>query len=116
MAEPKTTKPATGKGAGKPRRKKKAAAEPRSRGIAPDAIGSGSPPAAITRLTEAIEADDCTEVAHLAHRLAGSSDSLGFRALANVLRTLEEAAMANDERRFVCGDQCGRGNLFRGGY
>jgi signal transduction histidine kinase/HPt (histidine-containing phosphotransfer) domain-containing protein len=49
-------------------------------------------------LIEAIEADDCTEVAHLAHRLAGSSDSLGFRALANVLRTLEEAAMANDEQ------------------
>jgi HPt (histidine-containing phosphotransfer) domain-containing protein len=48
-------------------------------------------------LTEAIEADDCTEVAHLAHRLAGSSDSLGFRALANVLRNLEEAAMVNDE-------------------
>ncbi|RON09850.1 hybrid sensor histidine kinase/response regulator [Pseudomonas brassicacearum] len=47
-------------------------------------------------LTEAIEADDCTEVAHLAHRLAGSSDSLGFRALANVLRTLEEAALVND--------------------
>ncbi|MGL6244861.1 ATP-binding protein [Pseudomonas sp.] len=48
-------------------------------------------------LTEAIEADDCTEVAHLAHRLAGSSDSLGFRALATVLRALEEAALANDE-------------------
>lgn len=48
-------------------------------------------------LTEAIEADDCTEVAHLAHRLAGSSDSLGFRALANVLRSLEEAALVNDE-------------------
>ncbi len=48
-------------------------------------------------LTEAIEADDCTEVAHLAHRLAGSSDSLGFRALANVLRALEEAALVNDE-------------------
>jgi signal transduction histidine kinase/response regulator of citrate/malate metabolism len=48
-------------------------------------------------ITEAIEAGDCTEVAHLAHRLAGSSDSLGFRALANVLRALEEAAMVNDE-------------------
>ncbi|APC19055.1 hybrid sensor histidine kinase/response regulator [Pseudomonas frederiksbergensis] len=48
-------------------------------------------------LTEAIEADDCTEVAHLAHRLAGSSDSLGFRALANVLRALEEAALVSDE-------------------
>ena len=48
-------------------------------------------------LSEAIEADDCTEVAQLAHRLAGSSDSLGFRALASVLRTLEEAALGNDE-------------------
>ncbi|OYQ22126.1 hybrid sensor histidine kinase/response regulator [Pseudomonas mandelii] len=50
-------------------------------------------------LTEAIEADDCTEVAHLAHRLAGSSDSLGFRALATFLRALEEAALVNDESR-----------------
>jgi HPt (histidine-containing phosphotransfer) domain-containing protein len=47
-------------------------------------------------LTEAIEAGDCPEVAHLAHRLAGSSDSLGFRALADVLRALEEAALCND--------------------
>lgn len=47
-------------------------------------------------LTEAIEAGDCTEVAHLAHRLGGSSDSLGFRALAEVLRALEEAAIIND--------------------
>ncbi|QAY84691.1 ATP-binding protein [Pseudomonas arsenicoxydans] len=48
-------------------------------------------------LKEAIEADDCTEVVHLAHRLAGSSDSLGFRALATALRALEEAARINDE-------------------
>jgi two-component system sensor histidine kinase TorS len=48
-------------------------------------------------LHEAIEADDCTEVAQLAHRLAGSSDSLGFRALAAVLRTLEACALVNDE-------------------
>ncbi|MEX5689342.1 ATP-binding protein [Pseudomonas silesiensis] len=47
-------------------------------------------------LLEAIEAGDCTEVAHLAHRLAGSSDSLGFCALAEVLRALEEAALVND--------------------
>jgi len=49
-------------------------------------------------LAEAVEADDCTEVAHLAHRLAGSSDSLGLRALATVLRALEEAALVNDEQ------------------
>jgi HPt (histidine-containing phosphotransfer) domain-containing protein len=48
-------------------------------------------------LSEAIEADDCTEVAQLAHRLAGSGDSLGFRALASVLRTLEVAALGNDQ-------------------
>jgi signal transduction histidine kinase/response regulator of citrate/malate metabolism len=48
-------------------------------------------------LKEAIAADDCTEVAQLAHRLAGSGDSLGFRALANTLRALEALALANDE-------------------
>ncbi|MBH3428448.1 ATP-binding protein [Pseudomonas alkylphenolica] len=47
-------------------------------------------------LGEALKASDCTEVAHLAHRLAGSSDSLGFRGLASVLRELEEAALCND--------------------
>jgi CheY-like chemotaxis protein len=29
-------------------------------------------------LLEAVEAGDCTEVTHLAHRLAGSSDSMGL--------------------------------------
>ncbi len=48
-------------------------------------------------LNEAIAADDCTEVAQLAHRLAGSCDSLGFRALASTLRALETLALANDE-------------------
>jgi signal transduction histidine kinase/response regulator of citrate/malate metabolism len=48
-------------------------------------------------LHEAIAADDCTEVAQLAHRLAGSCDSLGFRALASTLRALESLALANDE-------------------
>lgn len=48
-------------------------------------------------LGEAIEADDCTEVAQLAHRLAGSGDSLGFRALAEALRSLEIAALGNDQ-------------------
>ncbi|MFK0087519.1 ATP-binding protein [Pseudomonas sp. NPDC090755] len=47
-------------------------------------------------LGEALKAMDFTEIAHLAHRLAGSSDSLGFRGLANVLRGLEEAALSND--------------------
>ncbi|BFT63409.1 ATP-binding protein [Pseudomonas moorei] len=48
-------------------------------------------------LRESIEADDFTEIAHLAHRLAGSADSLGFRALAGVLRSLEETALINDQ-------------------
>jgi len=48
-------------------------------------------------LREAIDADDFTEIAHLAHRLAGSADSLGFRALADVLRSLEQAALKNDQ-------------------
>ena len=48
-------------------------------------------------LREAIDADDFTEIAHLAHRLAGSADSLGFRALAGVLRSLEQAALKNDQ-------------------
>lgn len=48
-------------------------------------------------LHEAIAADDCTEVAQLAHRLAGSCDSLGFRSLATTLRALETSALVNDE-------------------
>ncbi|MCY1287783.1 Sensor histidine kinase RcsC [compost metagenome] len=47
-------------------------------------------------LLEALAARDCAEVGHLAHRLAGSSESLGLRALAACLRELEEAAMAGD--------------------
>ncbi|MDD2046694.1 ATP-binding protein [Pseudomonas putida] len=47
-------------------------------------------------LAEAMAARDCTEIVHLAHRLAGSSDSLGFCGLARVLRNLEQAAMARD--------------------
>ena len=53
MAEPKAVKSAT-KIEGKPRRRKKAAAEPRTRGIAPEEIGSGTPPAALMRLAEAL--------------------------------------------------------------
>ncbi|SEM44429.1 Signal transduction histidine kinase [Pseudomonas sp. ok272] len=48
-------------------------------------------------LGEAIEAGDCTDVVQLAHRLAGSSASMGFRALALVLGALETAALDNDE-------------------
>ena len=41
----------------KPRRKKKTAAEPGSRGIPPESIGTGTPPAAVTELAHSIQAD-----------------------------------------------------------
>jgi ParB family chromosome partitioning protein len=72
VAEPKAAKHAPSKSEGKPRRKKKAAAEPRSRGIAPDAIGSGTPPAAVTQLAEAIEADGGTVLAPYKDPLGGN--------------------------------------------
>jgi ParB family transcriptional regulator, chromosome partitioning protein len=72
MAEPKTAKHAPSKSEGKPRRKKKSAAEPRSRGIAPDAIGSGTPPAALTRLAEEIETDGGTVLAPYKDPLGGN--------------------------------------------
>jgi ParB family transcriptional regulator, chromosome partitioning protein len=68
MPEAKTAK----KGEGKPRRKKKQPAEPRSRGIPPDAIGSGTPPAGLTRLAEAIEADGGTVLAPYKDPLGGN--------------------------------------------
>jgi len=50
MADRKTAKRA-------PRRKKRPEGAPRSRGVAADALGTGSPPAAVTRLATAIEDD-----------------------------------------------------------
>lgn len=65
MAEPKTAK--------KPaRRKKRPEGAPHSRGVAPDALGSGSPPAAVTRLAEAIEADGGTTLAMYRDPLGGN--------------------------------------------
>ena len=62
MAEAKTAK--------KPRRsRKKPEAAPRSRGIAAEALGSGTPPGAVTRLAEAIEA---------AERLVGGDPAVVF--------------------------------------
>ena len=72
MAEPKTAKQATSKSEKKPRRKKRATAEPRSRGIAPEAIGAGTPPAALTRLAEAIEADGGSVLAAYKDPLGGN--------------------------------------------
>ncbi|MDI3368921.1 MULTISPECIES: ATP-binding protein [Pseudomonas] len=51
-----------------------------------------------TALAEALLAQDVTEVLHLAHRLAGSCDSLGFSGLAALLRCIEEAARQHDEQ------------------
>ncbi|WP_308725250.1 ATP-binding protein [Metapseudomonas otitidis] len=47
-------------------------------------------------LHEAIRADDRDEVAGLAHRLAGSCRSLGWRGLGNCLAALEAAALAGE--------------------
>ncbi|HEX7335853.1 MAG TPA: ParB N-terminal domain-containing protein [Gemmatimonadales bacterium] len=72
MAELKASKRAAAKGEGKPRRRKRAAAEPRSRGIAPDAIGAGTPPAAVTRLAEFIGGDGGTVLASYRDPLGGN--------------------------------------------
>jgi ParB family transcriptional regulator, chromosome partitioning protein len=65
MAEAKTTK--------KPRRsRKRPAAEPRSRGIAADALGTGTPPAAVARLADEIEADGGAVLARYKEPLGGS--------------------------------------------
>ncbi|WP_350447159.1 ATP-binding protein [Pseudomonas solani] len=47
-------------------------------------------------LHEAIRADDQDEAAGLAHRLAGSCRSLGWRGLGNCLAELESAALAGE--------------------
>ena len=71
VAEPKAAKRAP-KGEGKPRRKKKAAAEPRSRGIAPDAIGEGTPPPALGELAKQIQTDGGTVLAPYKDPLGGN--------------------------------------------
>jgi ParB family chromosome partitioning protein len=71
VAEPKSSKPPA-KSGGTRRRKKAAAAEPRSRGIAPQAINAGAPPAALTRLAEAIQADGGTVLASYKDPLGGN--------------------------------------------
>ena len=67
MAEPKTK----GK-TGTKRRRKKAAAEPRSRGIGPEAIGAGPLPAPVAQLAQAIEADNGTVLASYKDPLGGN--------------------------------------------
>jgi ParB family chromosome partitioning protein len=63
------SKPAKKKAA--PRRKKRPEGAPRSRGIAPDALDSGSPPAAVVRLAEAIDADGGTALSTYRDPLGG---------------------------------------------
>ncbi|MFJ4385301.1 ATP-binding protein [Pseudomonas sp. NPDC089408] len=58
-----------------------------------------------TALAEALPAQDFTEVQHLAHRLAGSCDSLGFSGLAAVLRRLEDAARQHDAQALQALDE-----------
>jgi ParB family chromosome partitioning protein len=72
VAEAKSTKSGTPKGESKPRRRKKPAAEPRSRGIAPEAIASGDQPASLTQLAEAIQADGGTVLAPYKDPLGGN--------------------------------------------
>jgi ParB family transcriptional regulator, chromosome partitioning protein len=64
MAEAKTAK--------KPRPRKKAQAAPASRGVAADALGSGTPPAAVARLAEGIETDGGAVLAQYRDPLGGS--------------------------------------------
>src|SRR3954467_9929284 len=71
VAEPKSSKTSS-KSEGKPCRRKKAAAEPRSRGIPPDAIAAGTPSAALTGLAEAVQADGGTVLASYKDPLGGN--------------------------------------------
>ena len=71
MPEPKTAKRAGTESARKPRRKKKAAAEPGSRGIPPESISTGTPPAAVTELAHSIQADGGTVLAPYKDPLGG---------------------------------------------
>jgi ParB family chromosome partitioning protein len=53
-------------------KRKKHEAAPRSRGVAPEALGSGSPPAAVTRLASAIESDGGSVLATYRDPLGGN--------------------------------------------
>jgi ParB family chromosome partitioning protein len=66
MAEAKSTKKKAA-----PRRKKRPEGAPRSRGVAPDALADGAPPAAVARLADAIAADGGTALATYRDPLGG---------------------------------------------
>lgn len=69
MAEPKTARKATKRSTAK---RKKLEAAPKSRGVAPDALGSGALPAAVTRLAAAIEEDGGSVLATYRDPLGGN--------------------------------------------
>ena len=69
MAEPKAAKKSVRRATAK---RKKHEAAPGSRGIAPDALGSGSPPAPVARLAEAIEGDGGSVLATYRDPLGGN--------------------------------------------
>ncbi|HEU5039269.1 MAG TPA: ParB N-terminal domain-containing protein [Gemmatimonadales bacterium] len=69
MAEPKTARKAVKRSTA---RRKRLEAAPRSRGIAADALGAGSPPAAVTRLAAAIESDGGSVLATYRDPLGGN--------------------------------------------
>jgi ParB family transcriptional regulator, chromosome partitioning protein len=71
VAAAKSSKTAS-QGEGKPRRRKKAAAEPRSRGIAPNTIAEGPHPAELSRLADQIQADGGTVLAPYRDPLGGN--------------------------------------------
>jgi ParB family transcriptional regulator, chromosome partitioning protein len=72
VADGKPAKPGASKANPKRRRKKKAAAEPRSRGITANAIGGGTPPAAVSELAEVIAADGGAVLARYKDPLGGN--------------------------------------------
>jgi ParB family chromosome partitioning protein len=63
---------AEAKAAKKPRPRKKAQAAPASRGVAADALGSGTPPPAVARLAASIETDGGAVLAQYRDPLGGS--------------------------------------------
>jgi ParB family transcriptional regulator, chromosome partitioning protein len=71
VADAKASKRNAGKPAAKPRRKKRAPAEPRSRGILPELIASEDPPAAVSELVGAIEGDGGRVLAQYRDPLGG---------------------------------------------
>jgi ParB family chromosome partitioning protein len=69
VAEPKTAKKSTKRATA---RRKKHEAAPKSRGVAPESLSAGSPPAAVTRLAAAIEEDGGSVLATYRDPLGGN--------------------------------------------